>query len=87
MSFGMFTRIEASAGFPAAGLILNWHLSFIGQKNRTRSSFNSKAAFPLQGGLFPTFVEIVRGNLSGIHAKRHALFDANEGMEKSTGPL
>ena len=67
--------------------MLNWHLALIGQKNRTRSGFNSKAALPLQGGLFPSLVEIVRRGFARyplLNAKPYPT--ANAGMEKSTGP-
>src|SRR5580698_10750532 len=66
MSLGMFTRMDGSAGFPAAGLIATQHLAVIGYENCAGSGFESKTDLAFDGRLSPRVEEIAGRGLGSV---------------------
>src|SRR5580704_7486477 len=67
MSFGTLTRIDGSAGLPAAGLIVTMHLGTIRQENCTGSRLQPMTDLALQGRLFPGIEKILRSDSGSVH--------------------
>src|SRR5580658_2660122 len=66
MSLGMFTRMDGSAGFPAAGLIVMGSLAVIRYENCAGSGFESKTDLAFDGRLSPRVEEIAGRGLGSV---------------------